>query len=337
MRGKVTTVLGEVPGDDLGCVLPHEHIASVYGVDEREVCILQGDGRRYTSPRSEQERAAWEQKVLDHYTPMLVRLRQQYDCRTMVEVSPWGFRQARDLEVWAELSRQTGVNIVASTGYYAPVVRPANFAERTITQLADHMIKEISVGIDGTDVRAGIIKIGVGDFGADDRKLLKAAAIAQRETGLSVTTHGANQSILDLLEGAGVPPERVYLGHADVHPSLIDLLQLVRRGCSVLFTIWGIRNPAWIGWRWPVLPRYHSAELTAGLVAEGYGDQVLASIDGWAGFVEGRIVEYLYEVEGRSALYMFTHVSDLLRTFGVSDEAIACIQRGNPRRMLVAA
>jgi len=89
--------------------------------------------------------------------------------------------------------------------------------------------------------------------------------------------------VLDLLEGAGVPPERVYIGHADDNATLPELLALARRGCNLLLTIWGITNPRTIGWSLPALPKYHSPGLVAGLVAEGHASQVLVSIDYAAG------------------------------------------------------
>jgi len=318
------TVLGSASLDDLGRVLPHEHIASVYG--------------RWGQQQGEPN-PAWEEVVLAHYTPLLARLRAEYDCRTIVEVSPsWGFRQVRDLEVWAELSRRTGVHIAVSSGYYVASIRPDDFAERSIATLADLIIRETTEGIAGTGVRAGIIKIAVGDFGEDDRKLCRAAAIAQRETGLSVTTHTTGPRVrtgmLDILEGAGVPLERVYLGHCDDNATLPELLSLVQRGCNLLLTIWGIVNPTKIGWKLPAFPRYHSPGLVAGLIAEGHGDQVLMSIDYSGGFEEGKLVQDLYFVEGRTHLYMFTHVLHSLRRMGVSDDDIERIMRDNPREML---
>ncbi len=324
MADEVMTVLGPVPANGLGRVLPHEHIASVYGR-----WGLQAD----------EPNAAWEQVVLDHYLPILNRLRQEYDCRTIVEVSPsWGFRKRRDLEVWAELSRRSGVHIVVATGYYVGKVRPADFGSLSITRIADGMIAEITRGIAGTPMRAGIIKIAVSEFDADDRKLCRAAAVAQRETGLSITTHTCSPAVrrgmLDILEGAGVPYERIVLGHADANATLVELLDLARRGCSLLLTIWGIRNPLPIGWQYPVLPAYHSPGLVAGLVAEGYGSQVMASVDYSAGFEEGHLVEDLYYVEGRTSLYLFSHALGDMRTMGVAEEAIERILRDNPRRML---
>ena len=324
MTDTVPTVLDEVDLGDLGRVLPHEHIASVYG----------HWGQQQDEPDPE-----WEETVLAHYTPMLTRLYQEYDCRTIVEVSPsWGFRRARDLEVWAELTRRTGVNIVVSSGFYTARTRPPDFADRSANDLADLIIGEATEGVAGTSVKAGIIKIAVSEFGHDDRKLCRAAAIAQRETGLSITTHTCSPRVrhgtLDILEGAGVPPERVYLGHADDNAALPELLSLVQRGVNVLLTIWGIQNMASIGWRLPTLPRYHSPGLLAGIAAEGHGDQVLMSIDYSAGFVEGALVQDLYDVAGRTSLYMFTHVLDALRRMGVDDQTVERILRDNPREML---
>jgi predicted metal-dependent phosphotriesterase family hydrolase len=96
-----------------------------------------------------------------------------------------------------------------------------------------------------------------------------------------------------------------------------------------------VRNPRLIGWTPPVLPRYHGTELVAGMIAEGYGDQVLASIDYAVRFKDGQWIEDIYEVEGRTMLYLFTHVLDDLRRFGVPAEAIERILSDNPRRMLL--
>jgi len=321
---RINTVLGKVDSLELARVLPHEHIASAYGYLGRQ------------QPTSNEQ---WEEELLAHYTPMLQTLREQYDCNALVECSPsYGFRQERDLALWAELSERTGVTIIASTGYYVDRIRPPDFSERTVTQIADTMILEAVEGILGTHIQAGIIKIAVGKMDADDRKLVKAAAIAQRETGLSITTHTcspeARRATLDLLEGAGTPMDRVVLGHADDNATPAEMVSLARRGCSLLFTIWGIVSPETIGWGLPALPLHHSASLVAVLVAEGHCDQVLMSIDYSAGYRDSQFTEDLYEVEGRTYLYMFTHALGTLHTMGVPDDALEHIMRENPRRML---
>lgn len=320
MGETITTVLGPVSADSLGRVLPHEHIlgANGRGLSLKLVVDL---------PPVDEIRA--------QHLPLLTALATEHDCRTLVESSPTGLRRREDVELWRELSRATGVHIVACTGYYTGALRPSTFAEQSAAAIAEGMIAEATDGILGTGVRAGIIKIAVDAFDAGDRKLCQAAAIAQRQTGLSISTHTCSpdvrRSVLDFLEGAGVPPERIYLGHADDNATLPELLYLARRGCNVLLTIWGIQWAARIGWTLPALPRYHSPGLLAGLIAEGHGGQVLMSIDFAAGIEDG-----YYGVEGRDYLYMFNHVLGDLRRMGVSDEDIDMVMRANPRRMLVA-
>ncbi|MDP6380007.1 MAG: hypothetical protein QF662_01575, partial [Phycisphaerae bacterium] len=103
MSGSIQTVLGKVDADKLGRVLVHEHIGSVYG----------GWGKHLPEPNPD-----WERVIFEHYTPLLEQLVRDHDCRTIVEVSPsWGGYGKRDLEVWAELSRRTGINIVATSGH----------------------------------------------------------------------------------------------------------------------------------------------------------------------------------------------------------------------------
>jgi len=325
MTDTIQTIRGPVPADALGRVLAHEHIASVHGAW----------GKLLPEPNPE-----WERVVLAHYTPLLSALVREHDCRTLVEVSPsWGGRGRRDLEVWAELSRRTGMNIVATTGYlfgYAPL--PASFHERSAEQIADEFIRDVEEGMAGTPVRAGMLKAHVPE-NDDGAKFLKAIAISQRETGASVLTcAGSHKFILDLLTGEGVPAERIVLSHADAPHDLPGLLSLLRRGARVSFTLWGIRNPRLVGWPFgPVIPEDWSAKLLAAAVAEGFVEQVMFSMDysAMGGFEGGRLKEDLYEVAGRDYLYLFTHVLPALKNCGVSDAAVETMMHDNPRRMLL--
>jgi len=324
-KNTVQTVQGAVDADALGRILAHEHIASVYGA--------WGKLAPEPNPR-------WEEAVLDHYTPLLTRLVEEHDCRALVEVSPsWGGYGRRDLEVWAELTRRTGVNIVVTAGYllgYAPL--PPYFHERSARELADEFIGDVTEGRLGTGVRAGMLKAHVGQDD-DGVKLLRAIAIAQRETGASVLTCAGNHAfILDFLTGEGVPPERIVLSHADAGHDLADLLALLRRGARVTFTLWGIRNPRLVGWPFgPAIPEDWSPSLMAAAVREGFVEQLMPSMDysAMGGFEGDRVREDLYEVEGRTYLYLFERVLPALKAAGVSDADIEVMLRDNPRRMLL--
>ena len=167
MMSAMATVLGSVDSGNLGRILPHEH-------------IFGADGRGWRNLALEQIPS---EDILNHHEPLLRELVEKHDCRTLVEVSPWGLRRPQEIEVWRELSRCTGMNIVASTGYYVDKARPPEFAEMSAAKIADGMLREIGEGIEGTGVKAGIIKIAIGEFDTGDRKLCQAAAIAQRVSG----------------------------------------------------------------------------------------------------------------------------------------------------------
>ena len=89
----------------------------------------------------------------------------------IVEVSPsWGGYGKRDLEVWAELSRRTGINIVATSGHltgYSDL--PPYFHDSTPEQLADEFIHDIQEGAHGTNIKTGMLKAHIRDD-ADGRK-----------------------------------------------------------------------------------------------------------------------------------------------------------------------
>lgn len=89
------------------------------------------------------------------------------------------------------------------------------------------MVEEILGGINGTDIKAGIIKVAIDSIdSASDCKLLEAAAIAQLETGVGITTHTCSldvrSEVLNYLERAGVDPSRIHLGHAGAKSDIAE-------------------------------------------------------------------------------------------------------------------
>ena len=329
MSVMIPTVLGEVPSDRLGRVLTHEHIVSLYGSWWK---------------LSPQPHPAWSHAALEHYTPLLSELKATHGVDTIVEVTPgWESRGPEDLELWAELSRRSGVNVVVTTGDFMGSdlgLLGRERGEQTVAQLADQMIREAEEGILGTKVRAGIIKVHVRRETPYGRRLMQAAAIAQMETGLCLTTcTGDHTFYVDVWEMAGVPPARICLSHGDTRP-LPEVIGLFKRGCSYNFTLWGIRSPKEIGWPWPEVPRYHSPAFLATLAAEGYVSHLFPSMDysAMGGFTEdGRVCEDLYHVEGRTYSYMFRHGVPNMKRFGVTDAEVETMLRQNPRRLLEPA
>ena len=194
----VQGVLGAIAPDDLGFTQSHEHAS----LDIREFV-------------DETFRLDDLEQVGDD-----LRVAHGNGLRTIVDVGTDGHR--RSPQFLADVARYSGVQIIASTGYWREIAYPAHVASETGEQLAARMIADIRDGIQGTDVRAGAI----GEIGSEmpgmsalEEKAFRAAAIAQRETGVPLITHTAEGldalRQLELLTDSGVPPERILIGHVD--------------------------------------------------------------------------------------------------------------------------
>ena len=140
---------------------------------------------------------------------------------SVVDATPPGL--GRDVRVLEWLAAETGVNIIAGCGYYIKETHPPGMESRSVDDLAAEMIHDITVGMDGTDLKAGVIgEIGMGTFPMDpvERKVVRAAAIAQQETGCAIVAHSApgDESpfeVLGVLAEAGADLTRVVQSHLD--------------------------------------------------------------------------------------------------------------------------
>jgi phosphotriesterase-related protein len=144
----------------------------------------------------------------------------------------------RDVRALVEIARATGVHVVASTGWYTAGSHPADVAGKSVEELAETMVRELTEGIDDTGVRAGNIgEIGLSGLPQDpwqpaEERVLRAAGRAQARTGASLTlhpntgTHGLREApadhldrYLDTLEAEGADLGRVYVSHMGFFPA----------------------------------------------------------------------------------------------------------------------
>jgi 5-phospho-D-xylono-1,4-lactonase len=207
----VRTVLGDIPPAELGVTYAHEHI------------VIEGGRPVELSPDfllADVERLATELKEA-----AAVGLTSAIDAAP----SDWGRNPAK----LAELSRRTGVQLVAATGlHHERFYGPSHWSLRASEdELADLFIADVSDGIDErdyggpivrrTDVRAGVVKVAGSQGGPSPRDLpiFRAAAATHVRTGVPVHTHceagtGAIEQLRALVD-AGVPAERISLSHVD--------------------------------------------------------------------------------------------------------------------------
>ncbi len=145
----------------------------------------------------------------------------------------------RNVQFMLDVMRETGINVVACTGYYQDAFS-RNMATRSVQELAQEMVDEIEQGIDGTDLKAGIIaEIGSseGKITPLEEKVFIAAALAHNQTGRPISTH-TSFSTMGLEQLACCKPteliSRVTVGHCDLKDNLDNILKMIdpARMCS---------------------------------------------------------------------------------------------------------
>lgn len=203
-EGRVMTVRGPVPPQKLGLMLPHEHLFSNFGEDPAEPPAYD------------------EARLLAEVIPYAQRVREM-GCRAVADsTAAWFGRSPRLLRA---VSEKTGLHILTNTGYYGAASDryvPRHAFEETHAGLAARWLREWREGIAGTGIRPGFFKIGVdsGPLSEIDAKLIRAAAVAHRESGLTIAVHtGGNPEAvrqqLAILREEGVSPEAWIWVHAN--------------------------------------------------------------------------------------------------------------------------
>jgi phosphotriesterase-related protein len=144
------------------------------------------------------------------------------------------------------IAEKTGLNIVMGTGYYVGDTHPEALSSMTEQEIANEMIRELEDGADGTDICAGYIgEIGISEiFDEKERRVLRAAAIAQKTTGVAINVHINPWTIngleaADILLDAGVEPSRICISHIDVENREEYVLGLLQKGVYVEFDNFG--------------------------------------------------------------------------------------------------
>ena len=222
--GAVDTVTGAVAAADLGMVLMHEHVmVDFIGADKVSRSRYDAD------------------EVFRVALPHLRQLR-ELGCRTLVECTPAFL--GRNVALLRRLSRESGLLIVSNTGYYGAAndkFVPASAYKDTPKRMAQRWIDEHHRGIDGSDILPGFMKIGVdaGALSEIDRKIVEAAAITHKATGIPIASHtgdgmAAHQE-LDVLEQQGVPADALIWVHAQNERDEGLLRRAAERGAFVEF------------------------------------------------------------------------------------------------------
>ena len=160
--------------------------------------------------------------------------------KNLVEVTNRGM--GRDINFLIDIEKQSGINILASTGYYINPFFPQEVYEKNEKELAKILIDEINVGIDGSIKKAQVIgEIGTSfnDFTPLEKKVFLASSIAHKETGKVLSTHTSLSTMaleqVDFFEKEEIDLNFVTIGHCDLKDNLDTILRIIDKGVHVQF------------------------------------------------------------------------------------------------------
>ncbi|MGL5427696.1 MAG: phosphotriesterase family protein [Cetobacterium sp.] len=183
----------------------------------------------------------------------------------------------RNLDYVTRMEKETGLEIYMSTGYYKEPFLPKEIERLSVEELAKKMIDEIMIGIDGSQKKAKIIgEIGSGfkTISFLEKKVFHAAAIAQKETKVFISTHTSLGKLgheqLDLLESLNVDLNKVILGHVALSNDLNYIKSLLKRGAYVEFDTIGKNK---------YLPDEKRVEFIKSLCEDGWSSKLILSVD----------------------------------------------------------
>ena len=318
MAKTVMTVTGPVSTDSLGTTLIHEHVTFAYPGWYADESISPYD-------RDEAERTCL--KALDDVKKSGVK--------TIVDATAADVG-GRDPILLKNLSEKSGVNIIAATGLFPESIGAGNYYKWQSTMRGRNLEEdlyelfhtELTVGIRGSGVRAGIIKVASGDPAISDYEatVFRVAVRVAKETGVSIITHTEGGTVgpsqQDLFLRYGADPSRVMIGHQNNSEDIAYALnQLEKPGFYLGFDR---TNP---------LMSAASEENIVTLVLRGFGDRIMLSHDCifmWLGR-PGRLAPQYADWYPD---YLFRKLIPRLKTAGATDKQIENILIDNPRKFL---
>jgi phosphotriesterase-related protein len=125
-----------------------------------------------------------------------------------------------------KLGRELDMHLITGTGYYRQAFHPPEVAGMSVAQVEERFLRELTLGMDDTDVRAGLIgELGTtgGAILPDEEKVLTAAGRVQRQTNVLVMVHTSGQrdvvlEAIRILTANGASPHKIHICHINEAP-----------------------------------------------------------------------------------------------------------------------
>lgn len=315
----VQTIRGPIDSSELGRILSHEHFTNGMGGMERIPGLLDRDA------------------MIDRCVRALDRAR-EVGIDGILDVTPLDL--GRQVWLFEAVAERTTSNVVCATGTYRWV--PPYFFTWDADEIAEYYISEIEEGVEGSRIRAGIIKLAWDiEYQLHDpnarytprmmlERTARAAARASKATGVPISCHTRavdqlGTPLLDIFDDEGLDLRAVTIGHSNDTQDLDYLTGLLRRGATVGLDRFGAGDEAYVAQR---------SGIALALVEAGYANQVSLGHDASPAGLWGR-----WQEEDTSACW--TRVSELevpwLLANGATEADADAMLRGSIRATFEAA
>lgn len=346
--GMVMTVTGPVAPSTLGIVLPHEHIL----IDIRNQYT---ESSLPEKARIGRERVSMARLGLLRRTPYALKDNLVMDDLDLAVAEVGRFKDAggrtivdctvigiyRDVRKLRETARRTGLNIIAGCGYYTADTHPPAMSAWTADDIAEQLISDLTEGIDGTDIKAGVIgEIGVSyPIMPQELKNLRAAALAHRRTGVPIYVHTYPWSRVgltsaELLLEEGVVPEKIVICHTDVECNLAYMKAVLSKGVWLEFDDFGKEfyiNKADRGFAGgSFLTDIERVRVIKKLLDQGFEDRILVANDIC-------LKSLLHAYGGWGYDHILTNIMPMMLDENIPQKTINRFLVDNPARLLVPA
>lgn len=256
---------------------------------------------------------------------------------TLVDVTPNGI--GRDPQALYRVSNRTGVNIVLGCGYYTEETHSEEVRNCSVNELADTFLKDIEVGIDGTNFRSGII----GEIGTSKKilesemKMVQAAGIAQKKSGLGVHVHtypwgDRALEVIKLYQKNGGEVAKLVIDHVDVEFDMDYCRSIMKKGAFIEFDNFGkefyidaSERKQFAGGIF--VTDSERVQALKQFVDDGFADHLLITGDVC-------LKTLIHAYGGWGYDHILLHIVPMMREFGIKEQDIETITRKNPLRLL---
>lgn len=318
MAGTVMTAMGSVSTEELGVTSMHDHLLSAM------------PGWQFDASYVYDKEAVLKKCVEE------VNAAKALGLTSMVEASTMDI--TRDPELYRAVQKETGVNIICTTGLYTEAdgqfvywkyLMGVKGYDHAVKSLADSYIKDITVGMEDTDVKCGLVKVAVGPATITkvEEVAIHAAVLAQKETGVPIISHTGHPTmgatLADMLLEKGADPKKTLIGHMCDTDDIDTIETVLKKGVWVGLDRFGLSM---------IFDDEKKVTTLCKLVKMGYVDQIVVGHD-YTVYNHAQSLMPDIDMPNFNLCGLFKTFIPKFKENGLTDEEINKIMVENPKRI----